>query len=70
MNDQVKKYREVFEVRLTPGAAGDDPEAPNWEVWEIKEDSEEIACDNLTKTEAQAMADMWTRKRDEAEAEP
>ena len=70
MSDEVKKYNEVFEVRLTPGNSGDDPEAPNWEVWEIKADSEEFACDNLTQTEAQAMADMWTKKRDEAEAEP
>lgn len=70
MSEEARKYNEVFEVRLTPGSAGDDPDAPNWEVWEIKSDSEEIACDNLTKTEAQAMADMWTRKRDEAEAEP
>ena len=46
MSDEVKKYNEVFEVRLTPGNSGDDPEAPNWEVWEIKADGEEIACDN------------------------
>jgi hypothetical protein len=69
MSEQVKKYNEVFEVRLAQGSA-DDPDAPNWEVWEIKEGSAEIACDNMTRAEAQSMADMWSRKRDEAETEP
>lgn len=69
MSNEVKKYNEVFEVRLTPGRPGNDANAPDWEVWEVKEGSEEIACDNLTRDEAQQMADMWSRKRDEAEAE-
>ena len=69
MSDEVKKYNEIFEVRLTPGCPGNDPSAPDWEVWEVKEGGEEIACDNLTQAEAQHMVDMWSRKRDEAEAE-
>ena len=69
MSNEVKKYNEVFEVRLTPGRPGNDPSASDWEVWEVKEGGEEIACDNLTQAEAQHMADMWSRKRDEAEAE-
>lgn len=65
-----KKYTETFEVRLTQGRDGSDPEAPDWEVVEIKEGVAEVACDNMTQAEAQHMADMWSRKRDEAEAEP
>ena len=70
MEDGTKKYTETFEVRVTPGRAGTDTEAPDWEVVEVKEGSAEVACDNLTWAEANQMADMWTRKRDEAEVEP
>ena len=70
MSGEAKKYEELFEVRLAEGRKGDDPNAPDWEVWEVKGESEEIACDNLTEDEAQNMAAMWSRKRDEAEAEP
>ena len=69
MAEEAKKYTEKFEVRLTKGCEGRDPEAADWEVVEIKGDSIEIACDNLTAAEAKHMADMWSRKRDEAEAE-
>ena len=69
MSDQTKKYEEIFEVRLSEGRSGKDPDAPDWEVWEVKGDSEEVACDNLTKDEATNMAAMWSRKRDEAENE-
>jgi hypothetical protein len=64
-----KKYTETFEVRVTAGREGSDPEAPDWEVVEIKDGVAEVACDNMTRAEAQQMADMWSRKRDEAEAE-
>ena len=64
-----KKYTETFEVRVTEGREGSDPEAPDWEVVEIKDGVAEVACDNMTRAEAQQMADMWSRKRDEAEAE-
>jgi hypothetical protein len=69
MSNQIKKYEEIFEVRLSEGRSGSDPDAPDWEVWEVKGDGEEIACDNLTKAEAAHMAEMWSRKRDEAENE-
>ena len=42
---------------------------PDWEVLEVRGDSTEVSCDNLTEAEARQMADMWSRKRDEAEAE-
>ncbi|HST53130.1 MAG TPA: hypothetical protein VLJ61_14065 [Pyrinomonadaceae bacterium] len=64
-----KKYTETFEVRLTQGREGSDPEAPDWEVVEVKDGVAEVACDNMTQSEANHMADMWSRKRDEAEAE-
>jgi hypothetical protein len=64
-----KKYTETFEVRVTEGREGSDPEAPDWEVVEVKDGVAEVACDNMTRAEAQQMADMWSRKRDEAEAE-
>jgi hypothetical protein len=63
-----KKYSETFEVRLSEGRVGQDPDAPDWEVREVRGDEEEVACDNLTRAEAEAMAAMWSRKRDEAEA--
>lgn len=69
MSNQTKKYEEIFEVRLSEGRSGENPEAPDWEVWEVKGESEEVACDNLTKAEATNMAEMWSRKRDEAEDE-
>ncbi len=62
-----KKFNETFEVRVSQGRDGVDPDAPDWEVLEVRDGSEEVACDNLTKAEAQQMADMWSRKRDEAE---
>lgn len=64
-----KKYTETFEVRVTEGRDGSDPEAPDWEVVEVKDGVAEVACDNMTRAEARQMADMWSRKRDEAEAE-
>ena len=69
MDNQVKKYEEIFEVRLAEGRSGSDPQAPDWEVWEVKGETEEVACDNLTEIEANNMAAMWSRKRDEAEDE-
>lgn len=64
-----KKYSETFEVRLTEGRVGQDSDAPDWEVREVRGEEEEVACDHLTRAEAEAMAAMWSRKRDEAEAE-
>jgi hypothetical protein len=69
MDEKTKKYNETFEVRPATGRAGQDPDAPDWAVWEVKGDEAEVACDNLTRTEAEGMAAMWSRKRDEAEAE-
>jgi hypothetical protein len=70
MGEEARKYTETFEVRVTQGCEGSDPDAPDREVVEVKDGSAEVACDNLTEAEAKHRADMWSRKRDEAEAEP
>ena len=70
MGEEAREYTETFEVRVTRGREGRDSEAPDWEVVEVKGDSADVACDNLTEAEARHMADMWSRKRDEAETEP
>lgn len=69
-----KKFSNVsYEVRVSAGREGSNPSAPDWEVCELEDgevkDSADI-YDNLTLTEAQQIAEMWTRKKDEAEAEP
>jgi len=59
-----------YEIRVSPGKAGTDPEAPDWEVAELEngvlKDSADI-YDNLTLAEAHQIAGMWTKKKEEAE---
>jgi hypothetical protein len=61
----------TWEIRVSEGCAGTDPEAPDWEVAELEngavKDSADI-YDNLTLAEAKQIAGMWTKKKDEAEA--
>ena len=57
----------LYKARLAPGCTGADPNALDWEVVEINGDSEEVACENLSEAEAHQIAEMWSRKRDEAE---
>ena len=59
-----------YEIRVAPGRSGSDPEAPDWQVCEledgvIKNDAD--IYDNLTYAEAQQIAGMWTKKKEEAE---
>lgn len=67
-----QKTNVSFEVRVSEGKKGDDPNEPDWEVAEMEngevKNSSDI-YDNLTLAEAQQMAAMWTRKKDEAEGE-
>ena len=60
----------TFEIRVSEGKAGANPEAPDWEVAELEngavKDNSDI-YDNLTLAEAQQIAGMWTKKKDEAE---
>jgi hypothetical protein len=59
-----------YEVRLSEGRSGTDPEAPDWEIAELENgvvvDNADI-CDNLTLAEAQKIAGMWTGKKEEFE---
>jgi len=59
-----------YEIRVSPGKAGTDPEAPDWEVAELEngvvKDSADI-YDNLTLAEAHQIAGMWQKKKEEAE---
>ena len=59
-----------YQVRVKPGRAGTDPEAPDWEVLEL-EDGEiknnADIYDNLTLAEATQISGMWRRKKEEAE---
>lgn len=61
-----------FEVRVTEGRAGTNPNEPDWEVCELEDgvvkNSSDI-YDNLTLDEANQMAGMWTKKKEEAETE-
>jgi hypothetical protein len=59
-----------YEIRVTAGKAGTNPEAPDWEVAELENgvviNTADI-YDNLTYAEAQQIAGMWTKKKEEAE---
>src|SRR6267143_5179058 len=53
-----------YEIRVAPGAAGNDPEAPAWQVCElengvIKNDAD--IYDNLTLAEAEQIVGMWIK---------
>ena len=69
MQNLEAKDKVTFEVRLTSGRRGTDPQAPDWEVRELINgviNSEAEIYDNLTKVEAEDLAAMWMRKKEEA----
>ena len=59
-----------YEIRVSAGKTGADPNEPDWEVAELENgvviDNADI-YDNLTYAEAQQIAGMWTKKKEEAE---
>jgi hypothetical protein len=68
--DEEKSPNITFEVRVTPGRDGQDPNAPDWEVMELEDGAIRNNADifnNLTLAEANDLASMWTKKKDEAE---
>ena len=73
MDDQQLAPEISYDVRVKPGRAGTDPEAPDWEVLELEngeiKNNADI-YDNMTLAEANQIAGMWRRKKEEAEAEP
>jgi hypothetical protein len=61
-----------YEIRVKPGRTGTDPSAPDWEVLELEDGEIKTTADiydNLTLTEANQIAGMWSRKKEEAAGE-
>ncbi len=59
-----------YEIRIKPGRTGTDPDAPDWEVLELEDGEIKTTADiydNLTLAEANQIAGMWSRKKEEAE---
>ncbi|HKO44796.1 MAG TPA: hypothetical protein VJU84_16075 [Pyrinomonadaceae bacterium] len=72
MDDQQQAPEISYEVRVKPGRAGTDPEAPDWEVVELEDGEIKNSADiydNMTRAEANQIAGMWRRKKEEAESE-
>lgn len=70
MDNQVKAPEISYDVRVKPGRAGTDPEAPDWEVLELEDGqikNNADIYDNMTFTEANQIAGMWRKKKEEAE---
>ena len=61
-----------YEIRVKPGRAGTDPNAPDWEVRELEDGvckNNADIYDNMTMAEANQIAGMWRSKKEEAEAQ-
>ena len=59
-----------YDVRVKPGRAGTDPNAPDWEVCELENGEVKNTADiydNMTLAEANQIAGMWRKKKEEAE---
>jgi hypothetical protein len=71
MEEQDKTPEISYLIRVKPGRAGTDPNAPDWEVVELEDgkvmNSADI-YDNMTLAEANQIAGMWRKKKEEAEA--
>jgi hypothetical protein len=69
MSDEQTDAVITYEVRVSAGRDGSDPEAPDWEVCEMENGvvrNNADIFDNLTLTEASDMAAMWTKKKEDA----
>lgn len=69
MNDEQHEPAISYEVRVSAGCSGQNPESPDWEVCELEDGEIKNSADiynNLTLAEATQMAEMWTKKKDEA----
>lgn len=70
MDNTAKAPEITYQIRVKPGRAGTDPNAPDWEVVELEDGEIKNSADiydNLTEAEAHQIAGMWRRKKDEAE---
>ncbi|HEX8096470.1 MAG TPA: hypothetical protein VF507_00480 [Pyrinomonadaceae bacterium] len=71
MSEKAGGPKVSFEIRVSPGKPGTDPEAPDWQICELEDgavNSDADVYDNLTLAEANQIAAMWARKKDEAES--
>jgi len=62
-----------YDVRVKEGRAGTDPNAPDWEVAELEDGvlkNNADIYDNMTLAEANQIAGMWRKKKEEAETAP
>ncbi|HEX8653373.1 MAG TPA: hypothetical protein VF708_21335 [Pyrinomonadaceae bacterium] len=72
MDEKENNSNVSYEIRVKPGREGTDPNAPDWEVRELENgvlQNDADIYDNLTLAEANEIAGMWIRKKNEAEAE-
>ena len=72
MDNEAKTVEISYEIRVKPGRAGTDPEAPDWEVLELEDGQIKNTADiydNLSLAEANQICGMWTKKKEEAEAD-
>ncbi len=70
MNTEETSAEISYEVRVKPGRAGTDPDAADWEVLELEDGEIKNSADiydNLTLAEANQIAGMWRKKKEEAE---
>jgi hypothetical protein len=70
MSDEENRAGVTYEIRVSAGCKGVDPEAPDWEVCELENGvvvNNADIYDNLTWAEAQQIAGMWSKKKEEAE---
>ena len=70
MNNEKTGPEITFDVRVKPGRAGADPNAPDWEVCELEDGvikNNADIYDNMTLAEANQIAGMWRKKKEEAE---
>ena len=71
MNNGHESPEISYQVRVKPGRAGTDPEAPDWEVLELEDGQIKNSADiydNLTLAEANQISGMWQRKKEEAKS--
>jgi hypothetical protein len=73
MDNENKSPEISYEIRVKPGRAGTDPDAPDWEVLELEDGQVKNTADiydNMTQAEANQIAGMWRKKKEEAETAP
>ena len=71
MEDEKTAPEISYLIRVKPGRAGTDPNAPDWEVLELEDGVSKNNADiydNMTEAEAHQIAGMWRQKKAEAEA--